>query len=235
MVGAAAIVANPVVLPPTDIAVSPAEYAANANGLDVLDPRFLESIGKNRPGWQTSVEVLEHLIYELVGPDGGVDLTALASDLAHTIDDGDPARLMSTLAAGASNELPAGAPGDGVIDHVSNPLGPGLWRSLHSRWCHEDRCGPRRHRAWLRRSRSQVRPTGRDGACLVAKLSEQVLTGTMEPGEALVRLLTAPLTALIGRPGLTGNPEIDAIYASGVMQPVIDAFVDNLSGTHQLG
>lgn len=38
LVGAATIVANPVVPPPADIRVSAAEYAASGNGLDVLDP-----------------------------------------------------------------------------------------------------------------------------------------------------------------------------------------------------
>jgi hypothetical protein len=79
---AAAIVANPVVPPPADISVSAADYAASGNGLDVLDPRFLESIGASQQGWQNPFEVLEQLLSGLVDGDSDVEPRALESGSA---------------------------------------------------------------------------------------------------------------------------------------------------------
>jgi hypothetical protein len=64
---------------------------------------------------------------------------------------------------------------------------------------------------------------------VVIELSQQVLAGTIEPDDALRRLVVAPLSAfLTGHPGLTGNRAIDAVFTNGVRQPVFDALVDNL-------
>ena len=106
LLGAAAIVANPVP-PPPDISVSAADYAASGNGLDVLDPRCLESIGASRQGWQNPLEVLEQLLSGLVDGDSDVDPKALES-LAGVIDVGQPALLQGALTTASIEGLPGG-------------------------------------------------------------------------------------------------------------------------------
>jgi hypothetical protein len=230
LVGAAAIVANPVVPPPADIRVSAAEYAASGNGLDVLDPRFLESIGASRQGWQNPAEVLESLLSGLVRSDSDVDGAALES--AGDIDVGDPALLMATLAAVSIGDLRPGPhaavlgdrvgsgvrgpsvsePGSGILDGVS-PVGGAeeIVRVLAE-------IGEGFGEAGV----TFIQQVGMAPA-VVAELAQQVQAGTMEPAEALRRLVVVPFAALTGYPELTGNPEIDRLFTNGALRPVVDA------------
>ena len=65
---------------------------------------------------------------------------------------------------------------------------------------------------------------------VVADLAQQVSAGTLAPGEALRRLVVAPLSALTGDADLTGNPEIDALFTNGILRPIIDALRNNVPG-----
>lgn len=108
--------------------MSAADYAASGNGLDVLDPRFLESIGACRQGWQNPLEVLEQLLSGLVDGDSDVDPRALES-LAGVIDVGQPALLLGALATASIEGLPGGVV-SGLPAPVPEPLGPGIFDGL---------------------------------------------------------------------------------------------------------
>jgi hypothetical protein len=220
LVGAAAIVANPVVLPPADIRVSAADFAASSNGLDLLDPRFLESIGAG--GWQNPVEVLKSLLSGLVRNDSDVDHSPLASQLAGLIDVGHPDLLMSTLAAVAIGDLQA----DGVLGPpVSNP---GTFAGLFPVGGAQEVVDALAHigEGFGKSGVTFLQQVGMAPA-VVAELAKQVQAGTLKPEEALRRLITVPLTALSGNPQLTGNPEIDSWFTTGFLQPAVDALVGN--------
>ncbi len=228
--GAAAIVANPVVLPPPDIRVSAAEYAATGNGRDLLDPRFLESIGASRQGWQNPVEVLESLLSGLVRGDSDVDLAPVAS--AGDIDVGDPALLMATLAAVSIGDLrpdpPAAVLADGVGSGVRGPSvsepGSGIVDGVFPVGGAEEivRVLAEIGEGFGEAGVTFIQQVGMAPA-VVAELAQQVQAGTMEPAEALQRLVMVPLTALTGYPELTGNPEIDRLFTNGALRPVVDA------------
>jgi hypothetical protein len=108
--------------------VSAADYAASGNGLDVLDPGFLESIGASRQGWQNPLEVLEQLLSGLVDGDSDVDPRALES-LAGVIDVGQPALLLGALATASIEGLPGGVV-SGLPAPAPEPLGPGIFDGL---------------------------------------------------------------------------------------------------------
>jgi hypothetical protein len=228
LVGAAAIVANPLVMPPEDIQVSAAEFAARGSQIDVLDPSFLASIGRAQEGYQAPVRVLESLLSGMVDKPG-LDLSPLADTYARFIETGDPAALANAIIPPAvdaqqggevlsnvsSNSVIAAAPsGSGLLDELSNGgnaqevvqalanIGTGFGDS-GATFLKQVGLAPQ----------------------VVAELAQRVGEGTLTPIEALRRLILLPLT---GHPALTGNPSIDALFTTGVLQPLIDALVANL-------
>jgi hypothetical protein len=221
--GATAIVANPVVLPPADVRVSAADYAASGSGIDLLDPRFLELIGA---GGQNPVEVLESLLSGLVSGGSGGDVSPLASSL-RVPDVGDPALLMSTLAAVTIGDLQRDGVGTGVLGpSVSNQaIFGGLFPAGGAR--EVVRVLAEIGEGFGEAGATFLQQIGMAPA-MVAELAKQVQAGTLDPGEALIRLVAVPFTALTGYPQLTGDPEIDAAFTDGVLRPVVDAFVNNL-------
>jgi hypothetical protein len=229
LVGAAAIVANPVVLPPADIRVSAAEYAASSNGLDLLDPRFLESIGAGGKGWQNPVEVLESLLSGLVRDDSDVHLSPLASQFAGLIDVGDPDLLMSTLAAVAIGDLQTDGVSTGVLGPPLSP--PGTFGGLLPVGGAKEivRVLAEIGEGFGEAGVTFIQRLGMTPA-VVAELAQQVQAETMAADEALRRMVMAPVNALTGNAELTGNPAIDAAFTDGVLRPVIDALRNTLPG-----
>jgi hypothetical protein len=65
LVGAAVIVANPIVVPPADIRI-PAVHLSVGNRVDVLDPAFLQAIGAADPVSTNPIGVVHRLLENLV-------------------------------------------------------------------------------------------------------------------------------------------------------------------------
>jgi hypothetical protein len=179
-------------------------------------------------GWQNPLEVLEQLLSGLVDGDSDVDPRALES-LAGVIDVGQPALLLGALATASIEGLPGGVV-SGLPAPAPEPLGPGNFDGLLPDDGAAEIVGAL---AAISIGFGEARVTFIQqvgmAPVVVIELSQQVLAGTIEPDDALRRLVVAPLRALLtGHPELTGNPAIDAVFTNGVRQPVFDAFVNNL-------
>ena len=229
LVGAAAIVANPVILPPPDIRVSPADYAARASQLDLLDPDFLASIGAREKHWQDPVRVLESLLSALVKSDSDGTGAPLADTLARFIEADAPALLKAAIDA-ASIDTPFALPGQ--VDHVINLPVPGAPGSLDGLFpdggssevvlALEDIGNGFGTAGVTFLNQVGVAPAA------VAVLSEQVSARTLTLEAAVRRLLVA---TLLGHPALTGDPRIDAFFTTGALRPILDALAHSLPAT----
>lgn len=62
VVGTAAVVASPILPPPTDIRMSASDLTADGQPLDVLQPDFLKTVDANERGWRNPLKVLDDMM-----------------------------------------------------------------------------------------------------------------------------------------------------------------------------
>jgi hypothetical protein len=228
LVGAAVIVANPLVMPPDDIQVSAAEFAASGGQIDVLDRDFLASIGAAQEGWQEPVKVLESLLSGLVDKPG-TDVSPLSDTFARFLETRDPTQLADAvlpraveaqqgadvLSDVATNSVIAAIPsGSGPLDSVfTNGGAENVVKALANIGTGFGDSGS-----------TFLKQVGL-APQVVSELAQRVEEGTLTPIEAIRRLILQPF---IGHPALTGNPSIDALFTTGVFQPLITALIASL-------
>jgi hypothetical protein len=212
LVAATAIVANPLVTSPPDKFISTAEWAADGDGQDPLGFGFLKSIGPAHQFLPAPIAGLEELLNGLINSAPSISASGTETSPLPVVELpdqalGEHATSASSVDHAAAAAIP-GAPSESVqaaITAITN-IGNG---------------------------------TGVTGAKLIEQLGVapavvfsllgQVLDGTLSPEEALRRLIAAPLAAVLtGFPDLTGDPQIDALFADGSLRPLLDALIANL-------
>ncbi|MGV0835992.1 hypothetical protein [Mycolicibacterium thermoresistibile] len=75
IVGAAAIVANPIVPPQSDIRVSPSDLTADGQPIDVLHPDFLQKVGVGGSSWPSPLGLLDDVVSGLITDRTGDEAT----------------------------------------------------------------------------------------------------------------------------------------------------------------
>ena len=208
MIGAATIVANPVITPPADIRISASDLEAHSSSLAVLDLGLLDSVGAVGSGAPSTVlnRVLSFGIAEDTTPVGYNSLNDALLRAAGK----DPVLLVGVMAfaspSGTGPQLPS------TPDTVMSPAD--LLRALASLSSGFGEGGA-----------DFIREAGMAPA-VILDLTQQVLAGTMAPDEALRQLLAAPLSASTNNPGLTANLE-DAVFNNGLLKTIIDVLIAN--------
>ncbi|WP_422745505.1 hypothetical protein ACN27E_24605 [Mycobacterium sp. WMMD1722] len=202
MAGAAAVVANPVVVPPSDVRVSVSDMATGGRPLDILDPVFLESIGAMRPGWPTAVATLDALLADLADNPTSVSPQVLAEALQRAADSPSPA-------TGTSREQAHDA-GTTAPPVLTDPT--------------ESTVVVMRALANLTSGINEAANTLVEQVtmtpALILALTERVISGELSPIEALRRLINAPFG---GQAVITGDERIDAVFQNSVLTPILDA------------
>lgn len=206
LAGAATVVANPVLDAPADIRVSATDLQNSGNRLDILDPHFLESIGAVREGWPSAVATLNVLLTGLAENPSSVSPTVFAQALQR-VSEVDPA-VLAAFTTGPGGIVKTGVP------VVSDPTESAVvvLRALANLSSGFTEAGV-----------TLIRQVGMAPA-MILNLAEQVLDGSLPPGDALRRVITAPLGAAVtGQTIITGDPRIDAVFQKSVIRPILDA------------
>lgn len=86
IVGAAAIVANPILPPPTEIRVSPSDLTADGQPIDVLDPDFLKKVSADGSGWPSPLGMLDDMVSGFIGDRDGDEALQSIEDVLGAAD-----------------------------------------------------------------------------------------------------------------------------------------------------
>lgn len=217
MMGAAAVVANPVVSPPADIRVSASDLDASSDTLNVLHPGFLDSIDLAQSHvvqsrvvespWPT--EGLRRVLSLGINEDATPGYNSLNDALMRATAES-PVLFIAVMAFASPSEL------SGLPSIAGEALRPeDLLRTLASLSSGFGEAGA-----------NFVEDAGMTPA-VINELAQQVFAGSMTPDDALRRLIAVPLSASVGHPSLTDNPEIDGMFKNGLLQAIIDVVVGN--------
>ena len=124
LVGAAVIIANPVVVPPADIRI-PAPSLAAGSRVDVLDPEFLAGIGAAAPDSTNPTAVVQQLVADLCLDATDVGQATVASAFAAgVVAANEPTLLLGRSNSGATVDFPNAV--YSTVLAATAPLGPPL-------------------------------------------------------------------------------------------------------------